>query len=421
MHRRFAGYRLFMTAGLAFGLSAMVLLPGCEMFGSGEEAQKDGQQPIKDTDETPAKAEEGFNWDIFGLFTDKVEKKTAAAIPFEAYSKLGYGLQWSSFAAVQSGQTLDGVDVLEGMVLARDTNGAFTSLAPLSGDIRWAKLVGTPLTKFLGAVKDGKQLFVVGERDVYLISAESGEPTLSGPSRGDRPLLETLGKVGATEPLTIGKTLLLGTTSGHAFAHELGRGVTGWQYLIGGAIAARPTLLNSGNVAFVTQGGKVVLLQPNSGLSSGRADVFGPITVPAAAGPGSVFVASHDQSLYAFDDVGGVLRWRVRTESALTRPPVYHGGKVFIQVPGKGLLAVDATTGRQAWTKNSVDGDVIGVRKGRLLVWNGTAATLVDPASGDVIEKVELPGLMALKVSSFIDGDIYALYSTGQIAKFNPR
>lgn len=421
MHRRFAPYRVFMSAGLAFGLCAMVALPGCEMFGGGEEADAKAPQPIKESDETPAQAEEGFNWDIFGLFSDKVEKKTAAAIPFEAYSKLGYGLQWSSFAAVQSGQTLDGVDVLDGMVLARDTNGAFTSLAPLSGDIRWAKLVGTPLTKFLGAVKDGKQLFVVGERDVYLVSAETGEPTLSGPARGDRPMMEQLGKIGATEPLTIGNVLLLGTTSGHGFAHVLGQGVTGWRYLIGGAISAKPTMLNSGNVAFVTQGGKVVLLQPSSGMSTGRADVFGPVTVPAAAGPGSAFVASNDQSLYAFDDIGCVLRWRVRTESALTRPPVYHGGKVFVQVPGKGLLAVDANTGRQAWMKGELAGDVLAVRKGRLLVWDGAHATLVDPANGDVIEKVELPGLMGLKVSSFVDGDIYALYSSGQVAKFNPR
>ncbi len=371
-------------------------------------------------DEAAAPAEAEVIWyDPTTWFTwldgEKKPVRKAAAIPFDAYSTLGYQLQWTSFAAVQPGSTLEAVDIFDNVIVTRDNRSAFTAISPRSGDIRWAQLQGYGLAAFVGVVKSNETLLLVEEGQILPVTADLGQAILN--SRG-APVVQKLGRVVRTEPLNVSGMLLFGTESGHVVAHVARAGVTSWQYLIGGRVVAKPTLLNNGAAAVVSTSGDVVVLSPEVGSALGRAKVFGAIETPAVAGPDRFFVVSRDQSVYAFDDQSCSPLWRVRTEAQLTLPPAFADGKVFVQVPGKGLMALNASNGQQAWLNKTVNGSVIGVRKGRLIVWDGNRATVVEPVRGDVISTVDLPGLKELRVVPFMDGDLYALWSEGQISRF---
>ncbi len=346
---------------------------------------------------------------------EKKPVRKGEPIPFEAYSAMGYQLQWSSFAAIQPEGQIEAVDFLDGVIVARDNRAAFTAISPRSGDIRWAKLQGYGLANFIGVVKSGENLLLVEEGQILPVSADQGVPVLN--SFGT-PVAQKLGRVVQTAPLEASGMLLFGSESGHAIAHVTRAGVTSWQYLIGGRILARPTLLGSGGAAFVSTGGDVVVLSPEVGSAMGRAKVFGAIEASAAAGVDRFFVVSRDQSVYAFDDSNAAPLWRVRTEAQLTIAPAYFDGKVYVQVPGTGLMALEAGTGKQAWVNKSVGGTVVGTRKGRLVVWDGTRATVVETVRGDVISTADLPGLKDFRVQPFIDGDLYATWASGQIARF---
>jgi outer membrane protein assembly factor BamB len=65
---------------------------------------------------------------------------------------------------------------------------------------------------------------------------------------------------------------------------------------------------------------------------------------------GMVYVGSVDSHLYAFDAANGKLRWRYRTEGAVTSSPAIGDGIVFVGSNDSRVHAVDAMTGQARWT-----------------------------------------------------------------------
>lgn len=411
-----------LSRALVLMLSAGLLLGGCV---SDERAEQEALLKL-DSEKPKADAVENAWYDPFGWFSDNDEKKKPVEIPYEAYGKLGYSLAWSGFAAVQPGYQLKDIQIMDGLILANDTRAAFTAMSPISGDVRWARLQGSTLSNFLGAVQNGRQLYLIDDSDVYVVTAESGEPVAD--SRSNNPIKQHLARVASTKPLPAGNSIILGSGSGHAFAHvpsiggvKGGGGATSWQYLIGGNMVANPTVLNNGLVVFVTDRGGILVINVESGTASGRASVYGAIVASAAAGPDKFFVVSTDQSIYAFDDTNARPLWRVKTEAKLTEAPTYDAGRVYVQVPGLGLAALDAETGRKIWTCGDTNGRVIAKRKNQLITWDGQTVVTVDPAGGSVVQRVDLPGLMDLRAETFADGNLYCIWKTGQISKLTPR
>ncbi|MBX9736798.1 MAG: PQQ-like beta-propeller repeat protein, partial [Phycisphaerales bacterium] len=272
-------------------LGASLGLSGCQCFecetedaGATKVSAEKSAAPMGD-DPVPVPEAEVVWYDPTTWFVwldgEKKPVRKGEPIPFEAYSTLGYQLQWSSFAAIQPEGRIEAVDFLDGVIVARDNRAAFTAISPRSGDIRWAKLQGYGLANFIGVVKSGENLLLVEEGQILPVSADQGVAVLNS---AGRPIAQKLGRVVQTAPLDAGGMLLFGSESGHAVAHVPRAGVTSWQYLIGGRILARPTLLGSGGAAFVSTGGDVVVLSPEVGSAMGRAKVFGSIEAPAAAG-----------------------------------------------------------------------------------------------------------------------------------------
>lgn len=342
--------------------------------------------------------------------TTTAERAAAFGINQDSYATLGYRQQWTGFAVMSPGAHLQSFDILGDALVAMDSQNLLSVMRAASGASNWSDEVAPPLTKFVGSIRDGNRLLVSSESEVYIYDIETS--TLVGK--------EHLTKVVNTRPLLVGEILVYGTASGEVFGQLKQRGFRAWGNLINGPVEANPALVGT-TVAFVSQRGDVMMVDATTGSTVGRAAIFAGPGADLAASDSMVFVASLDRSLYAFDALGGAQRWRERTDTPLMHPPVFHEGKVYCAVDGAGMICFDAATGKKNWTAKGVSGYIAGVRHGRLLAWDGHDAITLDPASGDVIDRVPLKNVAFLKTDKFVDGNLFAVSAAGVVAKFSPR
>jgi hypothetical protein len=340
-----------------------------------------------------------------------VEERAAAfGINHDTYSRLGYRHQWSGFPVMSPGAQVREFDILGDALVVMDEENMLTVMRTSTGAINWSDQVGPHLTKFVGNIRDGNRLLVSSESDVFTYDIETS--TLL-----DK---EHLNKVVNTRPLQVGNILIYGTASGEIFGQIKEAGFRAWGNTIDGAIEIDPVLLGN-TIGFVSHTGSVQFVDGVTGTTLGRNRIFDGPGADLAASETMMFVASLDRSLYAFDINGAVPRWRRRTDTRLTYPPIYHDGKVYCAIESAGMVCLDAATGREMWTAHNVSGRVVGVRHGRLLVWDGTEAILLDPTSGEVIDHAPLKNVAFLKTDKFVDGNVYAVSGAGVVAKFSPR
>src|SRR5690606_12085287 len=156
-----------------------------------------------------------------------------------------------------------------------------------------------------------------------------------------------------------------------------------------------PIMIGEGLIGVVSQAGGIMFVDPLSGSSSGRAQVYGGTDVNTAASDELMFIASTDHSLYAYAAADARQVWRIRTGAPLRHEPTHPGGRCCATLPGPGRTAVDANTGPQIWNADGVEGTVIGLRDDYLMVWNAETDTmsLVDPRDGSLVNRIPLPGV----------------------------
>jgi outer membrane protein assembly factor BamB len=121
-----------------------------------------------------------------------------------------------------------------------------------------------------------------------------------------------------------------------------------WEFMTLGAMSAAPALYD--NVIFVGgEDNRVYAVstsrRPVWGLDGFSFETSGRIVADLAADEYAVYVASTDTKLYALDRMSGKIKWTYYAERALTAPPFVTADSVYEYVPGKGLVALDKTTG----------------------------------------------------------------------------
>ncbi len=328
---------------------------------------------------------------------------------YEAFDTLGYRLAWRGFADVLPGETVERVDVLGDVLVVQDTGSVVSVLEPSSGVRRWSDQVAGRLTKFLGNVRIGNDLLVSAESELFIFDLPSS--TLKDKQPLDR--------VVDTRPAVVGDILVYGTISGEILAHNQRTGFREWGSALTSAINQDPVMVGS-QVGLVSYTGQVIILNGLSGVSSARVSMYEGCSTQPAASDSVMFCASRDHALYAFT-VDGRRLWRFLTDAPINGTPVYHDGVVYCDLPRLGLTALDGSNGQKQWNAEAVHGAVIGVRAGRLVVWDGSTATLVDPATGDSVERQALAGVSMLETDQFVDGNLYAVSPLGVVGKYGPK
>ena len=337
-------------------------------------------------------------------------RRRAFQINHDDWARLGYRLDWRGFAHVGPRQRVTHLTPYEDIVVVHESGSVLSVLEADTGAVRNANELATPLTRFLGHVRDGSHVIVSSESELFAVDVTTGNLL-------DR---KPLAKVASTRPVLAEGLIINGTPAGEASAYLLGAPVRAWEFGMGDPFDAGPVGVGDAG-GWGSRSGNVAFLDAASGSLLGRARIFAGCDATPASDGSTMFIASLDQSVYAFHARGGELAWRVRTARPLRQQPTHHQGVVYVGTDDRGLLALDAATGAERWAAPGVSGTVIAVRAGRLLVYNGSEAFTLDPDTGDVIERAVLPGVAILRSDAFVDGNLYAVSAQGVVAKFVPR
>jgi outer membrane protein assembly factor BamB len=300
------------------------------------------------------------------------------------------------------------------LVLALETGSTVSAIETSNGGIRWANELTNPLTRFVGLGRAGDAIQVSADNELWELAATGGSILKR----------QAFGRIVNTPAIVAGGSLIYGATTGHVTAHRTDLGVERWAFLLRGDVDHKPVIVGgSGDetiVAAVSQSGAYVFLSANSGRPTGRGEIFGGIDTDPIAAQGLMIVAGRDQSLWGIGTDGEVA-WRLRCDQRLNRQPATDGTTVWCQLGSEGLSAVDAKSGKVIWSNRVVEGSVIGIRAGQLLVWNGAVALLLDKDRGDIVRSFVVPQTASLQTDKFEDGNLYAVSDTGVVVRFVPR
>ncbi|MBX3402607.1 MAG: PQQ-binding-like beta-propeller repeat protein [Phycisphaeraceae bacterium] len=340
----------------------------------------------------------------------------AASVPVHTseYATLGYRIEWRGFPTMFAGERVRFAEVLGDLVMVQDTAGVVSAIEVRSGERRWSDQPAQRLTKYTGMTREGNRVIVASESEVFFYDSETGNLL-------DKQRLE---RVVNTRPMKIGEVLVFGCSDGQVLGHLTVNGFRLWGSGLDGAITADPVRFGDTDaVALVSSRGEILVTDGRTGNGMGRARIFGGPGAPLAASDSSLFIASVDHSLYAFSRDRAAQLWRHRTEEPLRRAPAFYEGRVYCDLGGPGLTAFDSGSGSILWQNKNVRGEVVAMRKGRLVVWDNatSTATLVDPARGETIESVKLDRIVHLRADQFVDGPLYAVSANGVVAKLVTR
>lgn len=346
--------------------------------------------------------------------TASVEARAKAfPIDHEGWAKLGYRYDWTAYPAVAGAGTIHFVDAYPDVLVVQDKSGILSVVEATNGGVRWSSELANPLTKFVGNARDGDHIVCSSESEIFVLAVATGNLLAR----------QQLEKVVNTKPLLMtrggGSVAIYGTPTGEILAHYVGQGVKLWGVGTAAAIEGRPVLVGPA-VGAVSQAGGVFFIDPSSGSLEGRARIFDGVATDPVSNGQLLFIASLDQSLYAFAPTGSQI-WRYRGTMPLHVQPTAEAAVVYCDIPDVGLSAFDAGTGKIMWSAKGVHGTVLARRQHHLIAWDGHTLTALDPDRGDVIDKAAMDGLAFAVVDKYEDGNLYAVSKSGVIAKFIPR
>lgn len=330
---------------------------------------------------------------------------------YGAFSALGYRAEWVGYPVMPRGRKVQFFDAFDDILVVQESGNLITVMDAATGSNRWSLDPSTRLTKFVGNVRDESgNILACAENEVFVIDPVSGVINKR----------QRLARIVNTPPAIVGDILVFGCPTGEALAHSLTSGYKRWGYMLDGAITAPPVRVNE-SVAVVSQGGELVMLEAREGRATGRGELFGGLVNEPVVEGSRVFFAGLDQSIWAFDQHGYQPVWRVRLDQPLRSQPTVIDGRVYVSIPAEGLACFEASNGTRVWTTPGIDGHVVARRGDRLILWNGKEAMALDPARGDVIERIVLPGIDRLVSDKPVDGNLYSYTLKGEVRKFSPK
>lgn len=343
-------------------------------------------------------------------------------IEHAAWRELGYRWDWTTTPSLNRRATVAHVAPLDDLLVIMDSTTRITMIEADTGRARWSANTGSPLINFVGFRRINDALAAFSRTDLYVLDVSNGGLLAR------QPLDVAVG----TDAAVLGSIAIFGTPTGRLLAHEivdvngrfftppLDRGLTKWQYQLGGAVVGAPVLLQS-TVAAVSQAGDVFFADARTGASINRVSIAGGVAANPVAGNGILYVASLDQSVYAFSPLQPLPLWRYRSAAPIREQAVLHDDTLFVPIPGEGLVALDAYTGSVKWRCPTAVGPVVAVRSGLLVTFAPGKAQAIDPARGDVRAEVALPGIVRLTTQQLVDQPLFALDQRGVVARFLPR
>ncbi|MEM8758454.1 MAG: PQQ-binding-like beta-propeller repeat protein [Planctomycetota bacterium] len=333
----------------------------------------------------------------------------ALRIEAAAWRAMGYRWDWKVAPTVAPGEEPRSTTASDDFVVFQESGGSLTGFSAGLGERLWVNQLGNSLAKFTGTAIVGSQVYVTSESELFILDSTTGEML-------DR---QPFGQLVNTAPLISGNLVIVGTNLGELLGHFVPAGLKAWGHRMPGVFEQAPVRVGQ-VVGAVTTSGRVIFVDPVSRRQTGLNDIFDGPGAPLGSGDNKLFVASLDQSLYAFDPRDASRIWQHRTPDPVRGAPVFFGGVVYCSFREAGLTALDANTGDVLWSNPELRGDAVAIRNGRLMIFGDGRISQIDPQRGTILESLPLPNTRYISTDGFEDGDLYLTSDDGVIARLVP-
>jgi len=333
-------------------------------------------------------------------------------ISHAGWSELGYEWQWTGFPPLQPGAVLDHATAYDDILVFQGSASTLSVLETNTGKVRWSRQVDRPATLFQESVRRGETLYTASDTDLWEFNLHNGNTI-------DRDALGTLVN---TSPLLIDNLAIFGTLSGELFAFEMKNDFKLWSYRFDGPINIPAIQIDDQYIAALSENGELRSLQTINAHTGMSTKIAGGTDANLVTDGVGIYIASNDQSVYAFDAADGFRFWRVRSSAPVTVQHTLHEGVVYATTNDTGLAAIDSATGEMIWNNESIGGWVMTVSQGNeLIVWSGYELIAVDKERGDVLSRLPIDGIAGIRTNSIDDGDLYIVTLEGSVAKFSHK
>lgn len=331
----------------------------------------------------------------------------------EQIRALDYRLQWHMGLAVPAAVDIQHVAVMDnGDLAVVESDNFVTYIEGQTGEVRWRKVVGNRFQDLMAPVFHNEHVLVSTAAQVFVLSAINGR------------LVDVydLEHSAVTPPAIERGHIIFGGADGKVFAHELGTGIFIWAYQMSGAVETRLLDL-SGQIFLVDRAGHVAAFNAESGRIIYRKTdpPYDGVVAAPVAHEALVYVASLDQTLYAFNRTGGRLAWRYLTERPLRRTPVVLGNRLYQYTSDRGMVAMEAATSRELW-RADWDGVPVNLRDSELIVVEGANTLAVaDVETGEIYDRHTFAAVDRFIFPQSEGGPLYLIAGDGRIMKLGPR
>jgi len=333
---------------------------------------------------------------------------------------LGYRTVWQARVETDPTAKLAGVRHTSDTLLLWDSNGVVSRLRPSNGDTMWQAATGSKLDRILAAlivpVGRGEQAAIVTDTHCFILDAGNGLFV----SR------QELQRIAETPAVLQAPYLVYGTRAGQIVWHDyiVGSNARGGQ--LDGQVIAEPRIV-AGRVVAASTGGSVSAFVATDGRLTWERRLNGAVVARPAADDRAVWIPCQDQYLWCLALRDGRALWRYFTQSTLDASPTLLEDSLYLHLPSEGLVCFepvpqDKLDGVVRWRCPEAAGDVIGVCRAGLLVWDKASRTLtvVEERNGAFVRSMKLPGAMDLRMIDPIDGDLLVSGEDGRVQRLTP-
>lgn len=304
----------------------------------------------------------------------------AAVISFEQQQEGGFRTQWQWALGLNKDEKITNLWRVGDSLYVYTSQEQLHSFAAATGTKNWTLDLGPNNIKIFSPAEigDGSTLMIVSRSDMYYVDKRTG--TISRRAQ--------LAESATNQPVATGLNLVYGS-AGAIFGTYLDSPSTrDWSVRATDDSFMAPLLkVDESNVIAVTYSGYVWSLNGGNGVANWPLrKVNGTVVAkPAVSADKKLLViVAGDKKAYAFNNNNGNEMWDARLDGELTRQPVIAAGMVLAVGDGKGLYALDATTGLEKWFTKGVT-QVLSAGESEIIAADKHGSLVrINPADGTI-------------------------------------
>jgi outer membrane protein assembly factor BamB len=328
----------------------------------------------------------------------------------ETVAELGYNTVWQTNLGLKPGDRVLYAQLLGDRLVTLESGNILSSIDVHNGKILWRTKVSRETERFSKPVRDGNNLVFASETRAFVFDINDG----------NRLRVIPLKFVSTTTPVVFGGLMILGSPTGIVFAQDLDQGLLRWHIQTGGAVTVNPQMVGA-TLLVANRAGVVTAFNPRTGAILWTKRTFAAISAVPQSTENFVYIASQDQSIYALQRTTGKQRWRYFAQEPLIASPMVAGDLLLQQVPGTGLVALNAFSGQVAWTRQWPNAVALFAKDATIYFWDRNRFVEVDSKTGKDLKIVDFPAVHYVVVDDANPRNIYLLRVDGPIMKITPR